>query len=156
MPPLSTSRHRLMKLSPPAQSHANEEANRKNGGSVSATVTAVQSREDDEERRKALREIELKVMKYQDELESKNAPNQNEEISRFRQSLLEKAEAKLAKRAEKVAAKASNNGSGLVTKKTSSSSRRSRSRSPRDLKKDSRGGKKDRDSSPQGFVLSLN
>ncbi|KAI1696853.1 surp module domain-containing protein [Ditylenchus destructor] len=55
----------------------------------------------DEERRKMLREIEVKVVKLQDELEAENAPDIENEIAKYRKKLTDKMEEKLAKLAGK-------------------------------------------------------
>ncbi|KAI1708009.1 surp module domain-containing protein [Ditylenchus destructor] len=59
------------------------------------------SKESDEERRKMLREIEVKVVKLQDELEAENANDIENEIAKYRKKLTDKMEEKLAKLAGK-------------------------------------------------------
>ena len=111
-------------------------AARAQAAALTAASTPVTSRRDEgmtEERRNRLREIELQVMEYQDDLESGQIPRENgvsmaNQVQRYRENLLSQVSQPSS------GGRGASGGSRLSEKsssKSSSTRRRSRSRSPR-------------------------
>lgn len=96
----------------------------------------------DEERRRLLREIELKIVQYQDDLEADGAPNVDKKISEYRQKLIERMKKELDE-FEKDQTHSSNKKHRDEDHRSSKKHRRSRSRS-RDRKHRSRSRSRDK------------
>ncbi|KAI6192110.1 hypothetical protein M3Y97_00301000 [Aphelenchoides bicaudatus] len=104
----------------------------KNGGHNDSLKLVSSARE--EERRRLLREVELKIVTYQDDLEADGASNVDKKLAEYRQKLMEKMEKDLENFSEdqthsSSSKKSSRHSDDRRSSKKHSSSKRSRSRS---------------------------
>ncbi|KAH7725317.1 surp module family protein [Aphelenchoides avenae] len=107
--------------------------------------TSSQDQEYNEERRKQLREIEVKVLKLQDELESEKCPNIDEELAKYRKKLVDQMEEKIAKGLKK-----RSQSKDHEEKKSSKSSKEKEERSSKHKKHSKETPERERDREPNG------
>ncbi|KAL3110104.1 hypothetical protein niasHT_015707 [Heterodera trifolii] len=148
-------RHRLSRLSP------DDEHSKPNGATAADSVTSSAVSTDDEDRRRILREIEVKVMKLQDQLETEGEMSSSEinaELAKYRQRLMAKLDEKTTKtkgERKKATEQKENGGKGREKERRHESERdrdhdrgqEGRTKRRDSLNSQSRREEKDRDSS---------